>query len=79
MVGLDSLAPRKAGKALRTSRRGPDMKKTFAILAAAVMLLGASTGIRLSAVEVAGNGDADIFAGTLLYAGHGDGDLMGGS
>ncbi len=55
------------------------MKKFFAILAAAVMLLGASTGIRLSAVEVAGNGDADIFASTMLFAGHGDGDLMGGS
>lgn len=54
------------------------MKKTFAILAAAVMLLGASTGIRLGAREVAGNSDVDVFAGALLVAGDGDLDLMGG-
>lgn len=51
------------------------MKKSFAILAAAVMLLGASTGIRLSAVEVAGDGDIDIHVGTLQVAGDGDIDV----
>lgn len=55
------------------------MKKAFAILAAAMVLLGASTGIRLGAREVAGNGDADIHVGALLFAGHGDADTCGGA